>query len=42
VQSGKEGALERLSNYRITESQAPARLAAIRADVKELRTALGL
>lgn len=34
--------LERLSNGRITEALAPARLAAVRADVAQLRTALGL
>jgi len=34
--------LERLSNNRITEALASARLAAIRADVEKLRTALGL
>jgi len=38
----KWASLERLSDYRITETQAPARLAAIRADVEELRKALGL
>lgn len=34
--------LERLCDGRISESQAPARLASIRADVRELRMALGL
>jgi HD-like signal output (HDOD) protein len=38
----KRASLERLSDYRVTESQAPARMAAIRADVEELRNALGL
>lgn len=34
--------LERLSRYRLPESQAAARLAAVRADVAALRSALGL
>ncbi|WP_183095906.1 HDOD domain-containing protein [Nocardioides stalactiti] len=38
----KKRALERLSDQRITETEASARLTAIRTDVRELRSALGL